>query len=37
MADVGTTLEVAGVRAFHESFAEVLGVLDGKARQLAAR
>jgi transaldolase len=37
MADVGTTLEVAGVRSFHESFAEVFEVLEGKARQLATR
>jgi transaldolase len=37
MSDVGTTLEVAGVRAFHESFAGVLEVLEDKARQLAAR
>jgi transaldolase len=34
MADVGTTLEVAGARAFHESFAGVLEMLEGKARQL---
>jgi transaldolase len=35
--DVGRTLEDQGVAGFHESFAHVLQVLEGKARQLAAR
>jgi transaldolase len=37
MEDVGRTLEIAGVRAFHESFAGVLEALETKARQLATR
>jgi transaldolase len=37
MDDVGRTLEVAGVASFHESFAAVLGALEAKMRQLAAR
>lgn len=37
MDDVGRTLEAAGVRSFHESFAGVLDALEAKARELAAR
>jgi transaldolase len=37
MDDVGTTLEAAGVRSFHESFAGVLDALDAKAHRLALR
>ena len=37
MEDVGRTLEAAGVRAFHESFAGVLEGLRAKAEQLATR
>ena len=36
MDDVGLTLEDQGVASFHESFQDVLGALDAKARQLAA-
>jgi transaldolase len=34
---VGGALEVAGVAGFHESFAAVLGALEAKTRQFAAR
>ncbi len=34
MDDVGLTLEDQGVVSFHESFQDVLGVLDAKSRQL---
>jgi transaldolase len=37
MDDVGRTLEAAGVRGFHESFAGVLKALQTKARELATR
>jgi transaldolase len=37
MDDVGRTLEEAGVRSFHESFAGVLEALVARASQLAAR
>lgn len=37
MDDVGLTLEGHGVESFHQSFHEVLGALDTKARQLATR
>jgi len=37
MDDVGLTLEDHGVAAFHQSFREVLGALDAKARQLVNR
>jgi transaldolase len=37
MDDVGRTLEEAGVRGFHESFAGVLDALQAKAGQLARR
>jgi transaldolase len=37
MDDVGRTLEDQGVASFHQSFADVLQVLETKARQLAAR
>ena len=36
MDDVGLTLENQGVASFHESFRQVLAVLDGKASHLAA-
>jgi transaldolase len=35
MDDVGLTLEDQGVAGFHQSFQDVLGELDGKARRLA--
>jgi transaldolase len=35
MDDVGLRLENQGVASFHESFRQVLAVLDGKARHLA--
>ena len=35
--DVGRTLEDEGVASFHDSFQDVLGALDTKARQLATR
>ena len=35
MSDVGLTLENEGVAKFHQSFQDVLGALDLKARQLA--
>jgi transaldolase len=35
MDDVGLTLEDLGVAGFHQSFQDVLGELDGKARRLA--
>jgi transaldolase len=35
MEDVGLTLEDQGVASFHQSFQDVLGELDAKARQLA--
>jgi transaldolase, mycobacterial type len=37
MDDVGLTLEDHGVASFHQSFQDVLGELDTKARQLAIR
>jgi transaldolase len=37
MDDVGSTLEHDGVTSFHESFQDVLGALDAKARQLEVR
>jgi transaldolase len=37
MDDVSRTLEDQGVASFHQSFAHVLQVLEGKARQLAPR
>jgi transaldolase len=37
MDNVGLTLEDQGVAGFHESFQDVLGVLDAKSRQLATR
>lgn len=37
MGDVGLTLEEQGVAGFHAWFAHVLGALETKARQLAAR
>ena len=37
MDDVGSTLEDQGVTSFHESFQNVLGALDAKARQLEVR
>ena len=37
MDDVGRTLEVRGVRSFHESFAHVLETLDAKAARLEPR
>ena len=37
MDDVGLTLEDEGVASFHESFQDVLGALDAKARQLDVR
>jgi transaldolase len=37
MDDVGLTLEAQGVTSFHESFQDVLGELDTKARRLAIR
>jgi transaldolase len=36
MDDVGHTLELRGIAAFHDSFAHVLAVLDAKARQAVA-